>query len=390
MSHMKNKFGISGVLVAALCGTLQGSVQAAATDSAVNNDQPGKFERADKIIGREVTDSQNQKLGRVKDLAVDLQNGRIVEVVVGTGGVLGVDEKYVMVPPEQFTCDAANNTLLLKADTSKFTEAPTFKLSDWQANVREPDVTQVYQYYGATPYYTVNESDRSKSQVPIHLGDVQRADNIIGSPVHNLQDDRIGRVNDLIVDLPAGRVAEVVVATGGFLGMGDELSAVPPQSFRQGNEPNTLVLDTTKEALSSAPHFKSSEWPDLNDTNYMAGVYRSYNVQPYFSVGGNPNEADNTAQNVRDRNGNTVTPFDQGNSQADLDTTQEIRKQIMAADGLSVNARNVKVITMDGRVVLRGTVNTPEEKRIIGNIANKVASPGNVNDQLQVENMTKS
>jgi sporulation protein YlmC with PRC-barrel domain len=387
---MKNKFGISGVLVAALCGTLQGSVQATATDSAVNNDQPGKFERADKIIGREVTDSQNQKLGRVKDLAVDLQNGRIVEVVVGTGGVLGVDEKYVMVPPEQFTCDAANNTLLLKADTSKFTEAPTFKLSDWQANVREPDVTQVYQYYGATPYYTVNESDRSKSQVPIHLGDVQRADSIIGSPVHNLQDDRIGRVNDLIVDLPAGRVAEVVVATGGFLGMGDELSAVPPQSFRQGNEPNTLVLDTTKEALSSAPHFKSSEWPDLNDTNYMAGVYRSYNVQPYFSVGGNPNEADNTAQNVRDRNGNTVTPFDQGNSQADLDTTQEIRKQIMAADGLSVNARNVKVITMDGRVVLRGTVNTPEEKRIIGNIANKVASPGNVNDQLQVENMTKS
>ena len=66
--------------------------------------------------------------------------------------------------------------------------------------------------------------------------------------------------------------------------------------------------------------------------------------------------------------------------------TRQIREQIMATQGLSVNAQNIKVITLDGRVTLRGTVNTPEEKRTLDNIAAKVTNQGNVNDQLMVAN----
>ena len=69
------------------------------------------LEKADKIMGMEVKDAQDQKLGKVKDLAIDLQNGRIVEVILATGGVMGMDEKLVAVPPGQFTCDAPNKGL---------------------------------------------------------------------------------------------------------------------------------------------------------------------------------------------------------------------------------------------------------------------------------------
>ncbi|MFT3828395.1 MAG: BON domain-containing protein [Opitutaceae bacterium] len=95
--------------------------------------------------------------------------------------------------------------------------------------------------------------------------------------------------------------------------------------------------------------------------------------------------ADNTSRNKRDRSDAAVTPLDQGNNQADLDTTAQIRKELMAAARLSANAKNVKVITQNGHVTLRGPVETPEEKQLIGEIAGRIARPGNVANQLEVK-----
>lgn len=93
--------------------------------------------------------------------------------------------------------------------------------------------------------------------------------------------------------------------------------------------------------------------------------------------------ADNTARNARDRNNHTLTPLDQGNSKADVETTARIRKGILAHKGLSTNANNVKIITNQGRVTIRGPVDTDEEKRLIGEIAMNVAS--NVENELEVK-----
>lgn len=98
----------------------------------------------------------------------------------------------------------------------------------------------------------------------------------------------------------------------------------------------------------------------------------------------NDKDADNSARNVRDRDDQTLTPLDQGNSEADVDTTAQIRKEILAGENMSVNARNVKVITRDGRVTLRGPVNSANEKRIIGDIALRILKTDNVDNQLEV------
>lgn len=101
-------------------------------------------------------------------------------------------------------------------------------------------------------------------------------------------------------------------------------------------------------------------------------------------------EPDNTARNVRDRDARTLTPLDQGNSQADVDTTAQIRKEIIAGKDMSVNAQNVKIITNTGKVTLRGPVNTVAEKRLIGDIADRVAHVGNVTNQLEVKSATSN
>ena len=171
--------------------------------------------------------------------------------------------------------------------------------------------------------------------------------------------------------------------------MGDELSAVPPTAFRFNAEHDTLQLDASKEMLANAPHFKANEWPDFGQPGYAGGVYRAYKVEPYFNTD-TTTEPDNTARNVRDRDDQTLTPLNQGNSQADVDTTAQIRKEIIADNGMSINAKNVKIITLDGQVTLRGPVNSEEEKRLIGEIADRIAHSGNVDNQLEVQITTSS
>src|SRR5438874_146336 len=72
--------------------------------------------------------------------------------------------------------------------------------------------------------------------------------------------------------------------------------------------------------------------------------------------------ADNSGKNVRDRGDKTLTPPDQGGSGADRDVTAAIRRAIVDDDSLSTNAHNVKIVTIDGVVTLRGPVNTAAEK----------------------------
>lgn len=96
-------------------------------------------------------------------------------------------------------------------------------------------------------------------------------------------------------------------------------------------------------------------------------------------------EPDNTARNRRDRDTKTLTPLDQGNSKTDINTTAQIRKGILSLEDISVNARNVKIITSEGRVTLRGPVNSAEEKRLIGEIASRFVTSENADNQLEVK-----
>lgn len=95
-------------------------------------------------------------------------------------------------------------------------------------------------------------------------------------------------------------------------------------------------------------------------------------------------DADNTARNARDADGTTLLPTDQGSSEQDVAITQRIRQAIVAQDDLSLNARNVKIITIDGVVTLRGPVDSPTEKAAIANLAAQSAGVRRVDDQLEV------
>ncbi len=95
-------------------------------------------------------------------------------------------------------------------------------------------------------------------------------------------------------------------------------------------------------------------------------------------------DADNTGRNVRDRDAVAKTPFDQGESEADRTITQRLRQAIVADDTLSTNAKNIKIITNNGVITLRGPVNSPKEKDDIMRKVQAIAGNNRVENQIEV------
>ena len=96
--------------------------------------------------------------------------------------------------------------------------------------------------------------------------------------------------------------------------------------------------------------------------------------------------ADNSDRNVRDRNDATKTSGDQSESEADRTISQNIRQAIVADDSVSTNGKNVKIITVDGTVTLRGPVKSENEKTNIGAKAQQVAGVKRIDNQLEIAN----
>jgi len=93
---------------------------------------------------------------------------------------------------------------------------------------------------------------------------------------------------------------------------------------------------------------------------------------------------DNTNVNRRDRNSGTATADQQNGNRSDVEITREIRRSITKDKALSTYARNVKVVTKDGNVTLRGPVRSEEEKKSIGSKADSIAGADHVKNELEV------
>lgn len=204
-----------------------------------------------------------------------------------------------------------------------------------------------------------------------------RASKIIGTNLKNSNGETVGEVEDLIVDLKSGEVLGLVISSGGFLGMADTLTTLPASALRHDSKNGVFLTSLTKEQLRQAPNFKKSAWPDTNSAAWSDKL-RTFRD----SVGGDVTAPDNSARNETDVKVDALTPTDQGTSDADVKTTKDIRAAIVGAD-LSFNSKNVKIITRDGKVTLRGVVSSEAERKTVLTLAGQHSK--HVTDQTEVK-----
>lgn len=205
-----------------------------------------------------------------------------------------------------------------------------------------------------------------------------RASQIIGINVKNAANETVGEVKDLVLDMKGGQILAVIISSGGFLGMADTVSAVPASALHYDAASKSFHTKLTKEQVGKAPQFKNDAWPDYSQATSLEAL-RSYRD----SIGGDVSAPDNTAQNEKEMRKDAVGPTDQGNSEKDVQITKDIRSGVMAAD-LSFNAKNIKIITRDEKVTLKGVVQSDAEHQTILKIAANHVDTAKLSDELKV------
>jgi hypothetical protein len=106
------------------------------------------------------------------------------------------------------------------------------------------------------------------------------ADTLIGDGVVNGNDDDLGDIKEIMLDMQTGQVAYAVLAFGGFLGMGEKLFAVPWQALHLDTVNHRFVLDVEKERLKHAPGFDKDAWPDMADVQWASQIHSFYGTDP--------------------------------------------------------------------------------------------------------------
>ena len=101
-----------------------------------------------------------------------------------------------------------------------------------------------------------------------------RISRLIGSDVRNKSGEKIGDIRDLVVD-DRGTIKLAIVSTGGFLGVGDRLHAVPWEVLTLGPK-DDHILDIDRAHLQATPGFTSKTWPNLGDDHWLADNRRYY------------------------------------------------------------------------------------------------------------------
>lgn len=139
---------------------------------------------------------------------------------------------------------------------------------------------------------------------------------------------------------------------------------------------STPTAGATKAAPATvpAPDTRAVAPSDTSPTNTMATMPPTATAQ-----------SDNSRVNSRDKDSKTLTPMDQGGSESDRKITQQIRQSVMKDGSLSFTAKNVKIITINGKVTLRGPVNTAAERSAIEAAAKSAAGATQVDNQLEVK-----
>jgi sporulation protein YlmC with PRC-barrel domain len=111
---------------------------------------------------------------------------------------------------------------------------------------------------------------------------VLSASTLEGDKVRNSAGEDLGKVDEIMIDIPSGRIAYAVLSFGGVLRMGNKLFAVPWNALRVDEDEKCFILDVDKQTLESAPGFDKDNWPDMADTTWGSRIFQHYGATPYW------------------------------------------------------------------------------------------------------------
>lgn len=217
--------------------------------------------RASKLIGKEVRNAQGQKLGKIEDVVVDVNNDEVYYSVLSFGGFMGMGDKLFAYPVRVFQQGQGNDQLVLNVAKDKLKSAPGFETKRWPNWNKDEYRKQVDTYYG----------DQVALQPKPNML-LRRASNLIGADVMDTAGKDVGDIKDLVMDMQTGKVQFAAVKFDKGWGKPDQWTELPLRAFRPStDERDKMVLRVNQEQIATAPGFPANRWPNM-ETGYRSDV----------------------------------------------------------------------------------------------------------------------
>ena len=326
----------------------------------------GATQHVTKVIGADVQDQFNFPLGKVKELLVNLSAGKIYCALVSVGS----DDFSVAVPGRSFY-PADNRKVQLEMTKDTLSAAPHFSTADWEFAALRKSIGDSYAHFNQKPLW-----DEKKG-----LERVNKAGDFIGMAVHDKDDQDLGKLTDLMVDLPTSRIVFAVISLDGT----DKTEyAVPPEALLLTSDGKLLFLDESRDKVRERAHPDDYFYPQMSDRGWAANTYRIYGVEPDFDT--HPVTADPTREQVRARVDQKVEelPPNKAAGKSDAEITRMILTAMVQSDMKSAfDHKNIKITTVNGHVVLSGRVKYEKHKSMINDAAVGVVGPAYVDNQIE-------
>ncbi|MBV8093906.1 MAG: PRC-barrel domain-containing protein [Acetobacteraceae bacterium] len=107
---------------------------------------------------------------------------------------------------------------------------------------------------------------------------------VSGTVVYNPAGERLGTINDVMIDKLSGKIAYAILSFGGFLGIGDKHHPLPWAALKYDTKVRGYVVSLDQAALEGAPSFTASEKVNWEDETWGKQVHDFYNAEPYWQA----------------------------------------------------------------------------------------------------------
>lgn len=116
----------------------------------------------------------------------------------------------------------------------------------------------------------------------INISQVMPVSVIIGKDVESTAGENLGKIERLAIHLKSGQVAFAIVSLGNFPEIGDKLFAIPWNALSIDKNKMRIIFTISKDKLKNAPGFDENNWPDMNDSQWIAKIYRYYGYRVHW------------------------------------------------------------------------------------------------------------
>jgi sporulation protein YlmC with PRC-barrel domain len=129
---------------------------------------------------------------------------------------------------------------------------------------------------------TVNYDPNYENSVQIDDAPERRRRRVVpsgtlnGDRVRNPAGEDLGKIEEIMIDIPTGRVAYAVIAFGGVMGIGEKLFAVPWSALSLNERDHEFILDLDRRRMEESPGFDPNHWPDMADPAWEAQADEPY------------------------------------------------------------------------------------------------------------------